>query len=292
MGPHARMVAFAEPVGSSSHRSLVLFGLTDVDPLPMASLDEVVDTVEATPGLLGVLPVETIVEGELAATLDRLVTARVLIVGEAVLAEPIWAFGAEAGTVPHTVVSHPAILALASAWVGQVGASVREALSTRHACVEVATGAPGLVALAPPEVGYQADLVAIEDAVTSIPEVRTRYALIGRELPPPSGDDRSRLVIVPRADVVGALAEITAVLAGAGVNLTSIVSRPTGQGDEHYFLVGTQGHVEEPALLAAIAELRARGHRVRILGSYPRWHGPELVVPRQRFPLHEDLVSA
>ncbi|ACU54091.1 prephenate dehydratase [Acidimicrobium ferrooxidans DSM 10331] len=283
MGP-GRMVAFAEPLGSSSHRSLGLFGLADADPLPMISLDEVVSTVEATPGLLGVVPVETVLEGELAATLDRLVDARVLVVGEAVLAEPIWAFGADAGASAHVVISHPAILALAAGWIAATGAEVREALSTRHACQEVALAGPGLVALAPPEVGYQAELIALEDSVTSIPEVRTRYVLIGHELPAPTGDDRSRLVVVPRADVVGVLAEITSVLAAAGVNLTSIVSRPLGLGDEHYFLIGTRGHAADPGLEHALGELARLGHRVRLLGSYPRWQGPEVVVPRPTPP--------
>ncbi len=279
MSVAARMVAFAEPLGSSSHRSLALFGLSDADPLPMDSLDEVVETVAATPGLLGVVPIETVLEGELASTLDRIVASWVYVVGEAVLAEPIRAFAAEATTVPQVVVSHPAILALAAGWISRIGAQPRHALSTHHACVEVASGEPGLVALAPPEVGYQAELVVLEDAVTSIPEVRTRYALIGHELPPPTGDDRSRLVVVPRADVVGVLAEITQVLASHGVNLTSIVSRPTGHGDEHYFLLGARGHVAEPHLEAACSELERRGHGLRVLGSYPRWRGVEVVAP-------------
>jgi prephenate dehydratase len=286
-----RLVAFAEPLGSSSHRSLALFGLADADPLPMSSLDEVVETVAATPGLLGVVPVETMQEGELAATLDRIVYADVSIVGEAVLAEPIWAFAAHAGAAPQTVVSHPAILELAAIWIEMVGATIQHTLSTRHACAEVAAGGPGLVALAPPEVGYAFDLVPLDDAVTSIPEVRTRYALIGHELPPPTGDDRSRLVIVPRADVVGVLAEITTVLATEGVNLSSIVSRPVGQGEEHYFLVGTRGHAFEPALQRALAELARRGHGVRILGSYPRWQGSEVVAPRGAPPVLTSTVD-
>lgn len=290
------MVAFAGPLGSSDHRVVPLFGIEEFDPLPMPSIEEVIVAVSTTPGLLGVLPVENSTEGELSLTLDRLIfdAEGVYIVGEAVLAEAIWGFCVEDAAVPHTAISHAMILDLCGDFIRHRGLSVRHAVSTKAACDEVArAGDPGLLALAPPSVGESVGLVARWREVARVEELRTRYALLAHRVPEPTGFDRSMLAIVPRFDAVGALSEVAGLFRDHRVNMTAILSRPiSSQPASHCFVISAEGHVAVEPLRGLVGALLLEGHRVKLLGSYPRWSGVEVVTPSADVPRGELLLDA
>jgi prephenate dehydratase len=282
------MVCFAEPLGSSDHRAVGLFGFHDYDPLPMDTPDAVIQAVATSPDLYGVLPIENSIEGELTLTMDRLIFdyAEAKIVAEAVLGEPIWAFALSAKAAVHTVISHSMLLDLAAEFIRRRGFAVRHAVSSAAACEEVvASKDPGIVALAPPTVGYASDLVPVETEVLRVSELRTRYALLSRELPPATGDDRTMLVVAPRSDCIGALGEIAGLFARHTVNMYSILSRPISQSPEyHCFLIGAEGHVHDTTVGDLIDDLVSGGHGVKVLGSFPRWKKAQVVSPAAGLP--------
>ncbi len=282
------MVAMAGPLGSSDHRSLGLLGITDVDPLPMPSLADVVDTVGNTPGCFGVVPIENSTEGELTLALDRLVFSQegVHIISEAVLGEEIWAMGLADASSIHTVISHSMILDLCGDFIRHNGLRVVHAVSTASACEEVVRlRDSGTAALAPPRVGLDAGLVEYDRRVTELGEIRTRYALIGQEIPEPTGDDRTRLVVTPGYDAAGSLATIAQRFAQHQINMFSIISRPlTAAEDLHCFVVGLTGHVQDEPVRAMIEDLVSDGHSVKLLGSYPRWKGVSVAAPSSYLP--------
>ncbi len=288
MADQRPMVCFAEPLGSSDHRAVSVLGFEDFDPLPMHSIEAVIHAVSTTPGLFGVMPIENSTEGELTLSIDRLIfeSEMAYIIGEAVLGEPIWAFStAEEGEI-RDVVSHAMILDLSASFIQQHGLRTHHAVSTAAACQRVVGGQfPGMVALAPPTVGYSFGLVPIETEVMKVPEIRTRYALIGKEVPEPSGDDRTMLVVAPRTDAVGALEEIAGLFAANGVNMYSIVSRPLALLPEfHCFVIGAEGHVYEEPVLKLVRALVEAGHGVKLIGSFPRWRRSEVVNPSLTLP--------
>jgi chorismate mutase/prephenate dehydratase len=282
------MICFAGPLGSSDHRVIELFGFTEFDPLPMPSVEEVIFTVSTTPGLLGVLPIENSTEGELTLTLDRLIfdADDALIVGEAVLAEEIWGFSLNGEASVHTAVSHSMILDLCADFIRHRGLSVKHAVSTKAACDEVVNALDvGLMALAPPSVGAQAGLNAVETQVARVSELRTRYALIANSLPAPTGADRTMLAIVPRYDAVGALSEIAGQFKSHDVNMTSILSRPlAGERDVHCFVVVADGHAHAEPVRSLLRSLLRAGHQVKLMGCYPRWTAKEVVTPSTQLP--------
>ena len=288
MADQRPMVCFAEPLGSSDHRAVPVFGFDEFDPLPMHSVEAVIHAVSTTPGLYGVMPIENSTEGELTLSIDRLIfeSEMAYVVAEAVLGEPIWAFAlSEKGEIGD-VISHAMILDLAAGFIQQHGLRTHHAVSTAAACQRVASGStPGMVALAPPAVGHSYGLVPIETEVMVVPEIRTRYALIGKEIPRPTGDDKTMLVIAPRADAVGALEEIAGFFAVHGVNMYSIVSRPLAQLPEfHCFVIGAEGHVSEAPLSGLVRALIEAAHGVKLLGSFPRWRRSEVVNPSLTLP--------
>jgi len=282
------MVAMAGPLGSSDHRSLELLGIADVDPLPMPSLADVVDTVASTPGCFGVVPIENSIDGELTLALDRLVFSPegVHIIAEAVLGEEIWAMGLPGATSIHTVISHSMILDLCGNFIRHNGLRVVHSVSTASACEEVVRLRDlGTAALAPPRVALEVGLVEYDRRVTELGELRTRYALIGQELPDQTGDDRTRLVITPGYDAAGSLATIAQRFAQHNVNMFSIISRPlTASEDLHCFVVGAAGHVRDESLKGLIRDLNDDGHSVKLLGSYPRWRGASVAAPSSYLP--------
>lgn len=129
------LVCFAGPKGTSDHRAIALFRSVDeYEPLPMASVSEVIQTVNYTPGSLGVVAIENSTEGELTTVTDKLVfeSSNVRVQEEVVLAETMCAFGLGSPTLALTVVSHPLVLDLCSRFIRERGFLTRHALSLIH----------------------------------------------------------------------------------------------------------------------------------------------------------------
>jgi chorismate mutase / prephenate dehydratase len=106
----------------------------------------------------------------------------------------------------------------------------------------------------------------IEDHVDNT----TRFLVLGRELLPPSGEDKTTLMVAGR-DGPGALFKLLEPLARHHVNMNRIESRPSRQGRWDYvFFIDVEGHVDDPGLAAAMAELDGEARLVKVLGSYPK----------------------
>jgi len=68
----------------------------------------------------------------------------------------------------------------------------------------------------------------------------------------------------------GALARCLDIIAGEGLSLTKLESRPRpGSPWEYVFYVDIEGHLTEPRMQAALAALAARTLFVKVLGCYP-----------------------
>lgn len=291
------IVCYLGPAGTSDHRAIeLLSAVADPEPLPMSSVGEIIQTVNFMPGCFGIVPLEDSTNGELTTILDQLIfeVDSVLICEEVVLVEDICAFGTNPDGVITTVVSHPLILDLCSQFIKERGLATRHAVSTAEACkiVKEETSA-GVVALAPPNVGQKAGLEINATEVLDTPDIRTRYVLIGREVAPRSGDDKTSIVITPSADRVGFLAEVAARFAKNNVNMTSILSRPLQAKIGNYaFHITCEGHISDFGVQGAISDLLDVGASVKLLGSYPRWKGIEVTTPSSLLPLGSVASSA
>ena len=98
---------------------------------------------------------------------------------------------------------------------------------------------------------------------------RTRFAVVGTLQTAPSGKDQTSLVLaVPNK--AGAVYQLLAPLAKHGVSMTRFESRPARMGSwEYYFYVDVEGHVHNPAVAQALAELQGNAAFFKVLGSYP-----------------------
>jgi len=102
------------------------------------------------------------------------------------------------------------------------------------------------------------------------PDNVTRFFVLSRHRAKRSGDDKTSILFAA-ADKPGALVGVLSVFEKAGINLTHIDKRPSGRENWTYtFFIDAQGHRDDPAMAAAIAEARTHCQELGILGSYPR----------------------
>jgi chorismate mutase/prephenate dehydratase len=93
--------------------------------------------------------------------------------------------------------------------------------------------------------------------------------VIGRTLFPPSGNDRTSLLVTVN-DKPGALYDVLNPLATHQVSMNRIESRPAHTGKWQYaFFIDVSGHVNDAGVSAAVHEIEQSANSVRVLGSYP-----------------------
>ena len=102
------------------------------------------------------------------------------------------------------------------------------------------------------------------------PDNTTRFLVIGRQAVPPSGDDKTSLLLSTRNEA-GGLYRLLAPLAEHGISMTRIESRPSRRGNWDYvFFIDINGHRDDPDVAAALATLQAEAGMYKELGSYPK----------------------
>jgi chorismate mutase/prephenate dehydratase len=133
-------------------------------------------------------------------------------------------------------------------------------------CARDEEGAAAIAGDAAAEVyGLRILMANIEDR----PDNTTRFLVIGRELLPPSGQDKTSLLLSSRHKA-GALQELLFPLAKHKVSMTRIESRPSKRAKWDYvFFVDVEGHAEDPNVAAALKDLEVAASFLRVLGSYP-----------------------
>src|SRR5690606_5518474 len=99
----------------------------------------------------------------------------------------------------------------------------------------------------------------------------TRFLVLGRRRPAPTGRDKTSLLVSGRKDEAGSLFRLLEPLASHRINMTRIESRPSRRRKwEYVFFIDVEGHMKDALLARALAALRARSSLYRVLGSYPR----------------------
>lgn len=258
--------------------------------LPMPTVAQVLETVEHTPGSAGLLPIEDSYDGEALSVYDRLVFGswNAFIRDEVVVADSLDAFAASgvASELAHTAVSTPRGIEHCFRFVQEHGLRVRYADSHVEACRQVAAaGDEGLVAIAPTRVAEPFGLVTVAAGIEDLPDLKTRFIVVSRDVAPPTGDDKTTLVITPAVDRSGTLVDLLGAFGENNVNMVSLLSRPLRAAiGTHCFQLTCEGHVSDPAVQATVRRLWAKGARVKVLGSFPAWTGDQVMTPFDVLP--------
>ena len=256
-------------------------------PVPCPTIQAALAAVRAGAADRAVVPIESSVEGVVTATLDDLTTGGDLLI-QAELQLPI-AFallgrpGARLADV-RTVGGHPQAQPQCRRWLTShlPDAEWVPAASNAEAARQASEGkidAALAGAFAAARYGLEVLARDIHDRHNAV----TRFVVVGpaARLPAPTGADRTSLAAFLAADHAGALTEILTEFVVRGVNLTTIQSRPTGDGlGRYYFFIDCEGHVADARVGEALMGLRRLCADVRFLGSYPRCDGGQTQMPR------------
>ena len=271
-------VAFLGPHGTFTEEALLSQAdLAEGELIPIRSIPEVIVGVERGEADLGVVPIENSIEGSVNATLDTLAfdtDPEVVIQRELVLAIDLNLVarpGTELADV-RQVVSHPHASAQCREWLARKlpGVEVVAANSTAEAAQGISRSKrAGRAAISTALAANLYGLSVLAADVEDHPENQTRFVLLGRGIPAPTGHDKTSLVCFQSQDRPGSLLSILQEFAARAINLSKLESRPTKRGLGQYcFFIDCDGHVADEVVADALRNLAAK-QSVKFLGSYP-----------------------
>jgi prephenate dehydratase len=270
-------VAFLGPPGTFTEEALLSDPeLAGHEPVSLASIPEVIASVERGEAAWGVVPVENSIEGSVNITLDALAFESDLLIQSEIVRPVSLNLVARRGTAladVSTVVSFPYATGQCREWLTRTlpGVEIAASNSTAGAVEKVGRSrARGLAAIGTKLAAELYGLSVLAEDIEDHPENATRFVVVGRGIPPPTGHDKTTIVCFQREDRPGSLLAILQEFAARAINLTRLESRPTKTGLGRYcFVIDCEGHVADELLADALRNLAAKHGRVKFLGSYP-----------------------
>jgi chorismate mutase/prephenate dehydratase len=266
-------VAFLGPDGTFSHQAARRQFGSQVDYVPVTNMRDVFTMTERGDTQFGVVPVENTIEGPITVTFDALVETDVTICSEIKLeiSEHLMSRTGKIEDV-QKVASHPQPLAQCRGWLeaNLHGIETIETTSTA-AAAQIAHADEKVASIGSEVTATVYDLLTIAAGIEDHRGNTTRFLVVGRETPAPSGQDLTSAIFTVRRDQSGALHKLLGPFAKNGVNLTAVQSRPMkGKPWEYNFIVDMEGHQNDPAVRRALDEAAEVAASHKVLGSFPR----------------------
>lgn len=275
------------PEGTFSEEALLSSARAgSVEPVPLASIYEVVMQLHDGALEWAVVPVENSLDGSVTVTLDLLAerAGELEIVGEALLRVSHSLIACQAVSLAQikSVLSHPQVPGQCERFLRAELAHARivPASSTAEA-VRVVTSQrlPSQAALGTLLAAEIYGGTVIREGVQDSEDNETRFLWLARkqgtqDAPPlrdAGGESKTTLVFWGAgAERPGWLVRCLDEFARREINLTKIESRPRRKRLGSYmFFADLAGSAEDPAVAEAISGVAARCEQVAVLGSYP-----------------------
>ncbi len=264
-------VTYLGPSLSYSYLATVRYFSDHANLIPVSTISAVFEDVLADRTDFGVVPIENSTDGRVIDTLSNFADSPLMITGEVLL--PIHHCLLSRSTIQdiQSVHSKPQALSQCRKWLAMhlPHAKLIECSST-SAAAELASSDSSVAAIASYEAGvhFGLNITArnIEDSHNNV----TRFAVIGRGTPEPTGNDKTSLMFqIPHR--AGALADVMLTFQRYNINLTWIESFPIrGNPNEYLFFVELEGHRSYSSVGTAIKDLSSHTLRLDWLGSYPK----------------------
>ena len=279
-----RVAYQGEPGAYGEEACLRFFGADAVETCPMPTFSAVYASVASGTTDAGVLPLENSLAGTVGDALDPLATGPLTVIGEVL--QPIHhqllvVPGVVISDVEH-VTSHWQALSQCERFLSEHGWHLIPAADTAGAARQLAVDRdPHVAAIASDRAAelYGLEIAArdIEDAshnvtrfavISGVPLARSHVAIAGGS----GASDNTAwesLITFETGHQPGDLVSALSVLASAGINLSRIESRPSGDGPWRYrFLIQVAGDAERDPLRTALSEMDAHTRSMRVLGSF------------------------
>ena len=265
-------IGYLGPEGTFSQQAVLKHFGRSAHGLPLASIEEVFQEVEAGNADFGVVPVENSGQGTIQVTLDMFLTSQLKICGEVELKVHQYLLS-RSGRIDdiERIYAHPQAFAQTS---GGMRATLPRAekvpVSSNAEGARRARNADDAAAIAGESAAHVYGLKkVIMSSIQDDKDNTTRFLVVGRQIFPPSGHDRTSVLVFIH-DKPGALFDVLSPFARHGISMNRIESRPSHQAKwEYAFFIDLAGHVEDEGMKQALAELEQDVAQVKVLGSYP-----------------------
>jgi chorismate mutase / prephenate dehydratase len=266
-------VSYLGPEGTYTQAAVYKHFGHQVNARVATAIDEIFRDVESGAATYGVVPIENSTEGVVSSTLDLLANTPLSICGE------VWL------PVHHHLLSnhrkredirkvyaHAQSFAQCRKWLDtKLPKAERIPVASNGLAAQMVRKLGRGAAIAGQAAGELYRLRVLASNIEDDPNNTTRFLVIGRQEPEPTGRDMTSLVMSAPKDRAGALFQLLEPFSKAGINLTKIESRPSRRAAWDYnFFVDLEGHQADAKVRPALELVRSRAANFRILGSYPR----------------------
>ena len=270
-------IAYAgEPGAFAEDAVLAAFG--DVPRTALGSFRSVFEAVAAGDAVAGVVPIENVINGTVRENYDLLIDFDLVIAGEVVVPVDLCLAALPGQTVEDItrVSSHIQALGQAEQFLRGRSWQLLSTYNTAGAGKAIVdTGERGSAAVLSPRAARLFGLEILADDIGDLPGNRTRFLVLARPDSAPIAlidaptTFRTTLVVAVRNEP-GTLLAVLEVLAGYGLNMRKLESRPSRERAwEYVFWIDLDGDATDPAMAAALAGLEPVTTTTRVLGSYP-----------------------
>ncbi|HEY1663815.1 MAG TPA: prephenate dehydratase [Verrucomicrobiae bacterium] len=266
----ALSIAYLGPEATFTHQAAIRRFGSSLKYSPLKTIADVFSEVRKGRADYGVVPVENSTEGVVTHTLDMFVDSDLKIVSQIVLPVQQCLLSNSPPAKINKLYGHPQSLAQCRAWIQNNLPRVEIVETSSNArSAELAVKEKNTAAIAGVIAAEKYGLRILEQDIQDNAANATRFLVLGRQCSPPTGHDRTSLMISV-TDKVGALHQALAAFRRYKLNMTKIESRPSKRKAwEYFFFIDCDGHAQDKKVASAIQHLGDHCNFVKILGSYP-----------------------
>jgi len=282
-----QIIGYLGPKATFSEQAVKLF-FPNSKRQPFTTIPACIDACELNEVDAAVVPLENTIEGSVNLTLDYLIHEQPLkIVGEVVI--PIRQHlmvhpdNVDKWNEIENVYSHPHAIAQCHKFLYKhlTSAGLEYMTSTGAAAQYVYENKDkNIAAIANELAAKEYGLTIVKRNIHDFDNNHTRFVVLHKRDAKVFVNDlecegnKTTLMITLPSDQAGALHQVLSAFAWRRLNLSKIESRPmkTGLGN-YFFIVDIEQQMDDVLIPGAIAELEALGCSVKVLGSYPYFHG-------------------
>jgi len=263
-------IAYLGPEATFTHQAAIQRFGSSLRYSSQKTIADVFTEVSKRRAEYGVVPVENSTEGVVTHTLDMFMDSDLKIVSQIVLPVQHCLLSNNPRSQIKTLFAHPQSLGQCRVWV-QTNLPRVEVIETSSNArsAELAAGKKHTAAIAGILAAEKYKLGVLEYDIQDNVANATRFIVLGREYTPPTGHDRTSLVMSLN-DKVGALHSAISAFRRFRINMTKIESRPSKRKAwEYVFFIDCEGHIQDKKISTVVQHLSQHCNFVKVLGSYP-----------------------
>ncbi len=263
-------IAYLGPEATFTHlAALSKFG-SSVKYFAAGGISQVFQEVNLKHADYGVVPIENSIEGAVSHTLDMFFESDLKICSEILFEVAHYLMSNSEKKRIKRVYSKAEVFGQCRQWLEAHLPDVEllETASTT-AAAQRAQHEDGAAAIGSKLAATLYNLPVVASNIQDFAQNVTRFLVMSRQLPAPSGHDKTSLLVSIK-DKVGALYEMLLPIKKSGVNMTKIESRPSKKRAwDYYFFIDIEGHADHPKIRKMIAQMESKVKFLKVLGAYP-----------------------